>query len=204
METPHLTEFRKIDSPAFCFCYTSGMTKAIISGIGPDQPGIVAAIANILYKRGYSIIDSTMTRLAQEFAVILVISGPDNVRFADLQKEFATLEESHNMTVVIKPVPESLSLETQGPENPYMISVAGRDQVGITYRISRKLAEMNINITDLNAQCIPGENGPVYIMMIEVDIPNSIATSMVKEELQTVAQEIEMEIQLRPLEAVAL
>jgi glycine cleavage system transcriptional repressor len=180
------------------------MTKAVISGIGPDQPGIVAAIADILYQRGCNIIDSTMTRLAQEFAVILVISAPNGVRFPDLQKEFTRLEESHNMTLVIKPVPDSIEIDSHRPENPYMISVAGHDRVGITFHISRKLAEMDINITDLNAQCIQGENGPVYIMMVEIDVPRSMAISTLQDELRTVAQQIDMEIQLRPLEAVAL
>lgn len=180
------------------------MTKAVISGIGPDQPGIVAAIANILYKRGCNIIDSTMTRLAHEFAVILIISVPDGIPFSELQREFATVEESHNLTVLIKPIPDHLNLDTHLPQNPYMVSVAGKDREGITFHVSRKLAEMDINITDLNAQTIPGEDGPVYIMMVEVDLPNSIAVSSVREELQALAAEIDVEIQVRPLEAVAL
>jgi glycine cleavage system transcriptional repressor len=180
------------------------MTKAVISGIGPDQPGIVAAIANILYKHGCNIEDSTMTRLAQEFAVILIISVPDQVRFSELQREFSTLEESHNMTALIKPIPDNLVLESHVPNNPYMVSVAGHDRAGITFHVSRKLAEMDINITDLNAQTIQGDDGPVYIMMVEVDIPNSIAITTVRDELQALAGEISMEIQLRPLEAVAL
>lgn len=180
------------------------MSKAVISGIGPDQPGIVAAIANILYLRGCNIVDSTMTRLANEFAVILIISMPDEVRFADLQHEFSTLEESHNMTLVIKPIPEHLSLETHQAQNPYMVSVAGKDRAGITFHVSRKLAEMDINVTDLNAQTIQGEDGPIYIMMVEVDIPNSIAVETVRQELQALATPLGLEIQLRPLEAVAL
>lgn len=180
------------------------MTKAVISGIGPDQPGIVAAIADILYKRGCNIVDSTMTRLANEFAVILIINAPNSVRFPELKAEFTTLEESHNMTVVIKPIPDNIGMDFHKPENPYMISVAGQDQAGITYKISRKLAEMDINITDLNAQCIQGDDGPVYIMMVEIDIPNSMAVGSLQKEIQDIAQEIGLEIQLRPLEAVAL
>jgi glycine cleavage system transcriptional repressor len=145
-----------------------------------------------------------MTRLAQEFAVILIISVPDQVPFSEIQREFSALEESHNMTVLIKPVPKSLGLESHMPNNPYMVSVAGSDRAGITFHVSRKLAEMDINITDLNAHIIQGENGPVYLMMVEVDIPNSIATTTVNNELQTLAKELGMEIQLRPLEAVAL
>jgi glycine cleavage system transcriptional repressor len=180
------------------------MSKAVISGIGPDQPGIVAAITSILYKHGCSIIDSTMTRLANEFAVILIISAPDNVRFTDLQREFNTVEESHHMTILLKPIPDQLSLEAHQPQNPYMVSVAGNDRVGITYHVSRKLAELDINITDLNAQTISGEDGPLYIMMVEVDVPNSISVESVRQELQGLAAELGLEIQLRPLEAVAL
>jgi len=180
------------------------MSKAVISGIGPDQPGIVAAITNILYQRGCSIIDSTMNRLAHEFAVILIITVPDNVRFSELQREFLAVEESHHMTIMIKPIPEQLSLETHQPQNPYMVSVGGKDRVGITFQVSRKLAELDINITDLNAQTIPGDNGPIYIMMVEVDVPNSIAIESVRKELQGLGAEMGVEIQIRPLEAVAL
>ncbi len=192
----------------FCysgFWYTVAiMSKAVISGIGPDQPGIVAAIANILYQRGCNIVDSTMTRLANEFAVILIISVPDNVVFSELQQQFSTLEESHNMTLLVKPIPDELSLESHQAQNPYMVSVAGNDRAGITFHVSRKLAEMDINVTDLNAQTIAGENGPLYIMMVEVDIPDSIAIDTVRAELHALALSIGVEIQLRPLEAVAL
>jgi len=180
------------------------MTKAVISGIGPDQPGIVAALASILYQRGCNIVDSTMTRLANEFAVILIVTMPDDLRFADLQRELITVEESHHMTLLIKPIPANVSLDSNSHQNPYMISVAGKDRLGITFHVSRKLAEMDVNVTDLNAQTIPGEDGPIYIMMVEVDVPNSISIESVRQEMQTLAAEIGVEIQLRPLEAVAL
>ncbi|HEY9746794.1 MAG TPA: ACT domain-containing protein [Oculatellaceae cyanobacterium] len=181
------------------------MAKAVISGIGPDQPGIVAAIASILEHHGCNIEDTTMTRLAREFAVILVITVPDGLPFSKLQQEFVQLEDTHNMAILIKPIPEHMMPEDHLPNNPYMISVAGKDHTGITYHVSQKLAEMDINITDLNAQIIQGDEGPVYIMMVEVDIPPSIiAVSTVEQELKALAEQIGMEIQLRPLETVAL
>ena len=180
------------------------MSKAVVSGIGPDQPGIVAAIGGILLKHGCNIEDSTMTRLAREFTVILIISVPDQVPLDELAKDFAALEESHGMTVMLKSIPENMALDSHVPENPYMISVAGHDQAGITYHVSRKLAEMNINITDLNAQVIPGDAGPVYIMMVEVDIPPALSVEGVRGNLQSLAKDLDVEIQVRPLEAVAL
>lgn len=180
------------------------MAKAVISGIGPDQPGIVAAIASILYHHGCNIEDSTMTRLAQEFAVILVITVPEGLPFSKLQREFVQLEDTHNMAVLIKPIPEHLAFEDHSRNHPFMVSVAGKDQTGITFNVSQKLAELDINITDLNAQIIQGDEGPVYIMMVEIDIPPSISVSTVEKELKTLAQQLGVEIQVRPLEAVAL
>lgn len=41
-------------------------------------------------------------------------------------------------------------------------------------------------------------------MMVEIDIPNSMAIGSLQKEIQEIAREIGLEIQLRPLEAVAL
>ncbi len=180
------------------------MIKAVISGIGPDQPGIVAAISHILFRYGCNIEDSTMTRLAQEFAVILIITIPDAVPFSTIQQECTALEDSHNLMVLLKPIPQHLDIGAHRAQNPYMVSVAGNDDKGITFHISRKLAEMDINILDLNSQIIPGEDGPVYVMMVEVDVPSTIAVETVNAELQELAKAVNVEIKLRPLEAVAL
>lgn len=187
------------------FWYTGRiMIKAVISGIGPDKPGIVAAISKILLENGCNIEDSTMTRLADEFAVILIVSAPDTVSVDVLRREFSALETTHQMLVLIKPVPNSQTLELHVPVNPYMISVAGHDKTGITCHVSQALADLHINITDLNAQVIPGDDGPVYIMMVEVDIPPASSIQTVRDALQALAGELGVEIQLRPLEAVAL
>ncbi len=180
------------------------MAKAVISGIGPDQPGIVAALSSVLFRHGCNIEDSTMTRLAREFAVILTINVPDSVSLSTLRQDFDTLNDSHQMTVIMKPLPPYIEPESHVPHNPYMISVSGQDRTGITYYVSTKLAEMDINITDLNAQVISGDNGPVYIMMVEVDVPEALTPEEVNRELQELARNVGVEIQLRSLESVAL
>ena len=179
--------------------------KAVISGIGPDQPGIVAAISDILFRYGCNIEDSTMTLLADEFAVILLISA-ENLPMDALKTEFSNLEERLDLLLVIKPVPPSAETAKMGAKKPepYMISVAGNDRTGITWRVSQLLAELGINILDLNAQIIPGDEGPVYIMMVEVELPPSITEDAARTPLRALAAELGVEIQLRPLEAVAL
>lgn len=184
--------------------FSRSMNKAVISGIGPDQPGIVAAIGQILYQHGCNIHDSTMTRLAQEFAVILIVDVPPAASLEQLQRDFASLEGSHGMTVVFKLLAQSGAVQAHVPRNPYMVSVAGHDQAGITYQVSQVLANLGVNITDLNAQVIPGETRPVYIMMVEVDVPAHVTENTVREALVSLESRLDVEIQLRPLENVAL
>lgn len=179
--------------------------KAVISGVGPDQPGIVAAISDILFRYDCNIEDSTMTLLADEFAVILLISA-DNLAMDALKTEFSELEARLGLVLVIKPVPPHAELAANAapkPE-PYMISVAGHDRTGITWRVSKVLADLKINILDLNAQIIPGDEGPVYIMMVEVELPPTVTEDAARSPLRALATELGVEIQLRPLEAVAL
>ncbi len=181
------------------------MAKAVISGIGPDRPGIVAAIGQILLKHGCNIEDSTMTRLAQEFAVILIVSMPDTATLAELQRDMALLEVSHQLTTLVKAIPDALAAQGPQARNPYMISVAGHDQAGLTFHVSQKLSDLGINITDLNAQVITGEDDrPVYIMMVEVDVPPAISVEALRHDLQALACTLNVEIQVRPLEALAL
>lgn len=193
------------------------LRKAVISGIGPDHPGIVAALTKVLFKHQANIEDSTMTRLAKEFAVILIIALPENTPLESVEKDLYSMEEGLEMTFTVKPLhqPELDHPELEQSEadaydrhsvtaKPYMISVSGQDRTGITYHVSQKLADMNINITDLNAQVIDGEEGPVYIMMLEVMIPDRISLADVEKQLKAIEQELGLDVGIHELDTVAL
>ncbi len=179
------------------------MAKAIMSSVGPDRPGIVAALGEVLLQWGCNIEDSTMTRLGNEFATILLLNVPDTASLEGLKAAFSPIEQRMGMTVVIKPMEEK-NITAQAPARPYMISVGGHDRTGITYYVSKVLAEHQVNITDLDAHIIEGEGGPVYIMMIEVNLPETLTPEDLKASLASLEQQLQVEIQLRPMESVAL
>ena len=53
----------------------------IITAVGPDQPGMAHALAQRLFDAGCNLEDTTMTRLSGQFAMILVVSAPDEPEF---------------------------------------------------------------------------------------------------------------------------
>lgn len=177
------------------------LNKAVISGVGPDQPGIVAALGKVLLERNCNVEDSTMTRLAGEFATIIIVSCPENVTIDRLEQDLIGLESELGMTFAIKPASEG---SVEQSRNPYMISVTGADRTGIMFHVSKHLADCSINITDLNAHVMDAEQGAVYLMMVEADIPPTVSIDTLRADLGRLADELGVEIQLRPLEAVAL
>lgn len=184
------------------------LRKAVISGIGPDHPGIVAALTKVLFKHQANIEDSTMTRLAKEFAVILIVALPEKTPLEAVEKDLYSMEEGLEMTFTVKPMDDHDEADTydrhSSTAKPYMISVSGNDRSGITYHVSQKLADLNINITDLNAQVIDGEDGRVYIMMLEVMIPDAMPIHDVKKQLSAIEKELSLEVSIHELDSVAL
>lgn len=177
--------------------------KAVISSVGADQPGIVAAECAILAKHGCNIEDSTMTRLGQEFASIMIVTLPGGATVEALASDMAAVEKKFGLALMVKAIDDHLA-QAQPPSMPFLISVAGRDHTGITQRVAEVLAEHKVNITDLNAQVIPGEDGPVYMMILEGDVPDSVGAPKLEAALQKVAPELGVEIALRAVEPIAL
>lgn len=180
------------------------MKHVVVSGVGPDKPGIVAALTDVFFRHGCNIVDSTMTRLHQQFATILVLTVPDTVSMETLEGDLKTLEAPWGMVFLVKEAPDGPVDTSEVGPNRFIISVSGWDQTGITYQVSQLLARRGINITDLDAHVLYGEEDPVYLMMLEVDIPDPKTQDQLEEELSMLGESLDVEIQLRPVEAVLL
>ena len=79
------------------------MKKLIaLSAIGKDQPGIVAALTWVLFERGCNLEDSSMTRLRGDFAVLLLISMPENMTLEGLKVALESAASSKGLTFTLR------------------------------------------------------------------------------------------------------
>ncbi len=181
------------------------MKKVYITGIGPDRPGIVAAMTEVLAHNRGNLEDTTMTILGRQFALIMIGSFPADIPLERICEEYATTGRNLGLTIFVHEFDEEGEHKTPVNKNPYIISVAGHDRTGITFEITRILSKFRVNITDLNAQIIEGEEGqPVYIMMIECDMPKDIERELFERELAMMGESLNVEITYHPVEHVAL
>jgi glycine cleavage system transcriptional repressor len=174
-----------------------------ITVVGKDRPGIVAAITGGLFALGCNIADSSCTMLAGEFAMILIVSLKKPFSKSRLIEELKPVCDRIGMTLGIR----TLQIDEVTREEPdgeiCMISVYGADQPGIVYRVTRELAARNINITDLNTKLIGTVDEPVYVMMLEVALPDGETAEIIDQTLTTLKNELHVEIGVRTITAVA-
>jgi len=76
------------------------------------------------------------------------------------------------------------------------------DKVGIVYAVTSALADLDISIVDVSTQSRSGEEGDVYMMVLEVTAGD--ATAAMKPALEAVAEHIGVDIELHELEDAVL
>jgi glycine cleavage system transcriptional repressor len=190
----------------------------IVTALGQDRPGIVAGVAEVLYRLGCNLEDSAMTRLEGEFAIMLIFSSPAGSSAQSLSRAFRPLERRLKLVVHLKPL---TGRETRAPRprgRPHVISVYGADRPGIVYRVSQLLARAGVNITDVHTHRSPStrsarsgsraksrDAGPaLYAMLLEVELPGGRSPKAVEQRLRQAAKRLRVRLSLRPAEAAVL
>jgi len=178
----------------------------IATALGKDRPGIVAQVTKILYKLGCNLEDSAMTRLGGEFAIMVAFSSPATVSRAAIERAFKPLARLRLVTH-LKPLSRD-EITAGAAGSPYLLTVYGADRPGIVYRVSELLAELRVNITDVSThRTTPSARAasqPLYLMLLELELPKGLATRDVERHLHKLASELGVEVSLRSAEASVL
>jgi glycine cleavage system transcriptional repressor len=162
-----------------------------ITVIGPDRPGIVADVAEALAGVGANLTDSTMTRLRGHFTMTLICTGPSA---GDAEK---ALEPLADVVTEVRPVGPEASQDGDG--EPYVVTVHGADRLGIVAAVTRVVAGVGGNITDLSTRLA----GSLYVLVAEVDLPPGNGDELA-ERLAVAGSELGVEVALRRAESEIL
>ena len=177
----------------------------ILTAVGPDKPGMAHALAQILANAGCNLEDTTMTRLAGEFAMILIVSPPQNLSLDELKTRLAPLEKSHDLFINSRFIvaEDSLAQQEETKQAPrFMVSAYGPEHSGLLAKLTGVFAAHNVNITDVQSRVASA--GAAYVMLFEVQLPPDLAPEILQGELQKVGREIGVTISLRLLEEETL
>ena len=173
------------------------MNKVILSILGHDRPGIVAAVSKVLFEQNCNIENVSQTTLQFEFAGIFIVSLPEDLSPQSLHQSLnihiAPLGlEVHVTTLKSSPTPVSL------PESEsYIITTRGPDRKGLVAGISGVIAGFGGNITNLQAVFRGGDDPGDNIMIYEIDVPVQVDRHSLYEKLKRRAKQLKLEIDIQ-------
>ncbi len=168
------------------------MPSFALAAIGRDRPGIVAAVAEVLYEQGCNVEDSSMTLLRGNFSIMLVLASPPGTTAATIAAALRPACERIGLTFDVLDIEDTAEV----PQASHMLTVYGADRPGILYRITQLLSSAGVNIIDLNSRLV-GADTPVYALMLELAVPPSLDDDELNRRLADVAREIGVDLTLR-------
>jgi Glycine cleavage system regulatory protein len=176
------------------------MRELAITVIGRDRPGIVAEVSGILAGLRLNLTDSTMTLLRGHFAMMLICIGEEEAELsaAEVEAALAPLTVDGNLVATVRVVPPQITLLVPG--TAFTLLVHGADRLGIVAAVTGALARVGGNVTDLTTRL----SGALYLLSAEVDLPSTVDADELMAELDTVADELGVEVSLRSAEADVL
>ncbi len=168
----------------------------VLTIIGPDKRGIVADVTEAVLENQASIEESRMTRLGGEFAIIMLISLPEE------QKEFCCkgLEKFEKEGLIVTSRETNLArLKKFQGFVPYEISVWGADHAGIVHAVAEYLSEAHVQVEDVETHVTkaPLSGAPLFSMNAAVQVPPELALPEFREELEDLGDELGVDIDVK-------
>lgn len=181
------------------------MSKTVVlTGTGRDQVGIVAKLAEALFEVGCNLLDSSMTLLRGEFAIIVMVELPSKQTLESLETKLKAIEKQLGLTIHLREL-SAEELEPADPaNNPYLISVYGADKPGIVCGITRVLVDLGINITDVQTTSTQSETSNVFVMILEVSAPDNISANELSSRLANEGKTLGVDVSVQPIEVMEL
>ena len=171
-------------------------TVVVITAVGRDQPGIIAALAKAVFDLGGNLDDATMTRLHGAFSTMVSARLPAERTEEDVRSALAPVASELGLTLAVQTVPALTEEETPDTQ----ITVYGADRPGIVYRVASRLASRGVNITDMDTRLTGTAAAPVYVMLLEAVTGDLDLT----DDLAALREELGVNVSAQPLDTEAL
>lgn len=134
----------------------------MLTVVGRDRPGIVAALSEALFRAGANLGEASMVRLGGSFTIMLMVETS-----LDASGIRATLDpagRSLGLNVHVDLIEARLHAHV---EPNLRVTVYGADRPGIVAQVASALAEHRFNILDLESDVGGTREHPIYVMTID-------------------------------------
>jgi glycine cleavage system regulatory protein len=167
-------------------------TFLVLTLIGNDQPGLVESLSRIVAEHHGNWLESNMSRLAGKFAGILRVS-------VDEDKADALVKALDALSPRLKLVVErSAPVEPEAAQRALRLSLLGNDRPGIIRDISGALARQQVNVDDLETECVPApmSSDILFKATAVLHVPAGLDMDTLQAQLEALADDLMVELTL--------
>ena len=173
------------------------MNKFIISVLGKDRPGIIAAVTRVLFEKGFNIEDVSQTLLQNQFSGSFIATGPKEITQQALQEILINRTKSLDLHFHVRKMGSNTVTWTTCDCEPFVITTRGPDQQGLVAQVTALLAAHNVNVTWLQALFRGGDEPGKNMMIYETDIPTDVDLKKLRQALNDKGRELHLEINIQ-------
>jgi len=144
---------------------------ALVSVLGPDRVGLVAAIAEHLFDVGVNLRDTTFSVLGSGAEFVALCELPSGLEAGDIEAGLRSLPELAGAEVRAMPYAFDPG---PGPAGriTHRITISGGDQLGLVARLAEVFGQYDSNIVRLEARKLADAEGGLYVTRFAVFIPD--------------------------------
>jgi glycine cleavage system regulatory protein len=169
------------------------MTTLVLTVVGADRAGLVAAVADVVDAHGGNWENSQLAELAGAFAGIIEVSVPTD-RVEELRASLSGLEGL--LTVSVHASEESAA--DADDARRFAFRVLGNDHPGIVREISSTLSAHGLSIERMSSETYDAAmaGGRLFEATIAVRVAESVDVDAVQSALESLAAEIQVDVSL--------
>jgi len=166
----------------------------VMTLIGPDRTGLVESIARAVAAHGGNWLESRMCRLGGEFAGILRIEIPSEMKSPLL----AALQKIPDLSVALQPDPKPAAAT---PGRQTRLEIIGSDRPGIVRDITSALARAGVNVEEFSSEVAsaPMSGETLFKAGARLQLPEHCDLAALKKDLEKIAADLLVDVSFAEL-----
>lgn len=175
------------------------MQFIVISALGSDRTGLVYDLTRVVLDCTGNIVDSRMSALGTEFAMLLLVSGNWHT-LAKLETELKKLGDSSGMTISVRRTEQRAA---RRDVVTYSVDVVCLDQPGIVHNLAGFFSSRGIDISELSTRSYAAAHtgAPMFSVQMVVHIPGKIHIAALREEYMDLCDQLNLDAILEPVKS---
>lgn len=169
----------------------------VITAVGTDRAGVVHDLTRAVLECGGNIVESRMSALGSEFAMLLLVSGNWHT-LARLDSELKKVGETSDLTVTLKRTETRTRRENM---LPYAVDVVCLDQPGIVFNLATFFSNREIDIAEMNTRSYAAAHtgAPMFSVQMTINVPGDIQIAALRDEFMDFCDQLNLDAIMEPV-----